>query len=62
MAENTENLTLKLLQEMRSEMKEVRSELHMLNTKTDGNTIILNMLAGLIHQHDERIEKLEAKK
>lgn len=70
MAEDPENHTIRLLQEMRAEMREMRAETHELriemrqgfedvNLRMDGLTHILTMLAGHIHQHDERIEKLE---
>lgn len=77
MAEETENLTISLLQEMRGEIRDLGSRiggldagLGSLNAKVDemrddltnridGNTVILNMLAGLLHDHEQRIVRLE---
>lgn len=72
MVEEPENHTVRLLQEMRAEMregradtqalrKEVREMREDLTNRIDGNTIILNMLAGLLHNHEERTTKLELK-
>jgi hypothetical protein len=66
MADDTENHTLRLLQEMRAEMHEMRSEMTAmredLTVRLDGNTLILNMVAGLVHDHEQRIEALETRK
>ena len=63
MAEETDNLTFRLLQEMRTEMRDIRVDLTSmredLTNRIDGNTVILNMLAGLLHDHENRIVKLE---
>lgn len=74
MTDEPENHTIRLLQEMRAEMRaefaEVRGELAKLHGEThegfadlslriDGVTHILTLLAGASHDHDERIAKLE---
>ncbi|MCR9121153.1 MAG: hypothetical protein NXH91_02645 [Phyllobacteriaceae bacterium] len=68
MAEDPENLTLQLLrqirdeqQAMRSEQQAMRDDLETINTKLDGNTLILNFVAGLVSDHEDRITALEAK-
>lgn len=64
MAEEPENLTLRLLQEMREEMREMRSDLSEqitdLAQRVDGNTLILNLIAGVVHDHEARIDQLES--
>ena len=71
MADEPESLTIRLLQEMRTDMREMRDDLTKrvddlstrvddLSTRVDGNAVILNMLAGMWHSQDERISKLEA--
>lgn len=59
MTDDPENHTLRLLQEMRAEMRERFAGIEQ---RIDGNTLILNMLAGLIHDHEQRIEAVEAHK
>lgn len=65
MADEPENLTLRLLQEIREEMREMRSDLSEqikdLTQRVDGNTLILNLIAGVVHDHEQRIETLEAR-
>jgi signal transduction protein with GAF and PtsI domain len=65
MAEDLENHTLRLLQEMRAEMHEIRSEVKEmrddLTIRLDGNTLILNMVAGLVNDHEQRIDVLETR-
>lgn len=68
MAEEPENLTLRILQELRTGMDEIRSDLRDLraevkdiSTRLNGNTIMLSTVAGLFHDHEERISKLEAR-
>ncbi len=56
MPDNTENHTVRLLQEMRSEMRQGFEDM---NTRIDGLTHILTLLAGEIHQQEQRLEKLE---
>ena len=43
---------------MRTEMNEMRDDLA---NRIDGNTIVLNMFVGLVHDHERRITKLKAK-
>ena len=73
MAENTDNLTLKLLQEMRGDMKDMKTEMREmrsdLNTRMDGITNVMMMIAAQGYTHgdridefDSRLKKLEAKK
>ena len=70
MADEPENLTIRLLQEIRTEMRDMRHDLTSrvdglaarvddLSSRVDGNGV-LNMLAGMWHSQDERITKLEA--
>lgn len=58
MADETENHTIRLLQEMRAEMRQGFEDV---NLRIDGLTHILVTLAGHIHQHDERIDRIEGK-
>ena len=69
MADEPESLTLRLLQEMRGDMQairsdiqELRSEVKDLTQRVDGNTLILNLVAGVVHDHEHRIECLEQPK
>ena len=70
MADDPENHTVRLLQEMRAEMREMRAEVtgaraevregfEDLTTRLNGNTLVLNMAMGLLHDHEQRLEKLE---
>lgn len=63
MAEEPENLTIRLLQELRAEMSEMRASMNErfdeVTLRLDGNTVLLTMLAGLVHRHEERLTKLE---
>ena len=65
MADEPENLTIRLLQELRTEMREMRDDLtarvNDLSTRLNGNTIILSTIAGLYHDHEERIGALESR-
>ncbi|GHU04711.1 hypothetical protein FACS1894205_3420 [Alphaproteobacteria bacterium] len=45
MADEPENHTIRLLREMREEMREMRDDL---TNRIDGNTLVLNLLAGLL--------------
>lgn len=58
MPDDPENHTIRLLQEMRAEMRKGFEDV---NLRMDGLTHILVTLAGHIHQHEERIQRLEAK-
>lgn len=63
MVDDVENHTIKLLQEMRAENRAFREEVNErfdeVNTRIDGVTYIMTMLAANMGGHDERIEKLE---
>lgn len=63
MTDETENHTIRLLQELREEMRGMRAEfterMDDLTNRVDGNTLILNMIAGLVSDHEHRIEVLE---
>ena len=56
MADEPENLTIRLLQELRAQMQEMRTDL---TQRIDGNTLLLNVVAGITHDHEQRIERLE---
>ena len=56
MPDAPENHTIRLLQEMRAEMRKGFEDV---NTRIDGLTHILTLLAAHSHTLDERIEKLE---
>lgn len=58
MTDDPENHTVRLLQEMRAEMRERFAGIEQ---RIDGNTLILNMLAGLIHDHEQRIDTIETR-
>jgi hypothetical protein len=61
MADEAESLTLRILQEIREEQREQRSMLKDLKNRIDGNTVMLSMLAGMVHDHEQRIETMEAR-
>ena len=59
---------LRILQELRtgmdgvrSEMREMRAEMKDMSTRLNGNTIMLSTVAGLLHDHEERVSKLGAR-
>jgi len=56
MADETENLTIRLLREMRNDMQEMREDLA---TRMDGITNIMTLLAGHSHDLEERVSKIE---
>ena len=67
-ADEPENLILRFMQEMRVEHREFREEqreqrslLKDLKNRIDGNTVTLSMLAGMIHDQEQRIDKLESR-
>ncbi len=64
MAEEIENHTLRLLQELRAEMRlgfaRLDERIDVLKTKLDGNTVLLGMVAGIPHDHEKRVEALGA--
>lgn len=70
MADDTENHTIKLLQEMRREMQDTRSEMRKrfdavderfddVDTRIDGLTHIVTLLAANMGGHDARLDHLE---
>ncbi len=63
MPDTPENHTIKLLQEMRSEMREqfdeMREQFDDVNTRIDGVTHILTLIAGHQYALDARVEALE---
>ena len=68
MSEARENLTLRLLQELRDEVRQIREEqqdhgsmLKDVKNRIEGNTVMLSMLAGMVHDHEICIEKLEVR-
>ena len=68
MADEPENLTLRVLQELREEMRGLRTEMQEtkegvreVRNRVDGNTLLLTMVAGLVHDHEARIDKLESR-
>ena len=56
MADETENLTIRLLREMRNDMQEMSEDLA---TRMDGITHIMTLLAGHSHDLEERVSKIE---
>ena len=68
MPEEPENLTLRILQELREEFRDMRraqeatsEQIADLVQRVDGNTIVFNLVAGVVHDHEERIGKLESR-
>lgn len=72
MADEPDNLTLRVLQEMREENRQAREEDRQareearstakdLVQRINGVTVLLTMLAGMVHDHDERLGKLETR-
>ena len=67
-ATEPENLTVRILQELRDEVQQVRraqdetsERLTDLTQRIDGNTLVFNLVAGVVHDHEQRIEKLESR-
>ena len=56
MSETPDNHTVRLLQEMRKEIKEMREDL---TVRIDGITHIMTLLAGHYHHIEERVSSLE---
>lgn len=56
MPDTPENHTIRLLQEMRADLRKGFDDV---NTRIDGLTHILTLMAAHSHTLDERIEKLE---
>ncbi len=61
MSDDVENHTIRLLQEMRGEMRGLNEKMDGLNLKVDGNTVLLNLVAGVAHDHEQRLTGLERK-
>jgi hypothetical protein len=72
MTEEPHNHTIRLLQDMRQDMaqrfdalergqRELSDALSDLRMRVDGNTLILNFLAGMIGDHARRLDALEDK-
>ena len=77
MSDEVESHTIRLLQEMRAEIRDLRADMTAgfgdvgkrfdeveerfddLTNRVDGNTLILNMLAGLVSQHEDRLDRPE---
>ncbi len=77
MSEETENHTIRLLQEMRLQIERTNAQIERTNTRIeemrdqiseqitdlvqriDGNTLVFNLVAGVVHDHEERIVTLE---
>lgn len=66
MPDEPENLTLRTLQELRDEVRAIRASqvdtnehIADLVQRVDGNTIVFNLVAGVVHDHEERIAGLE---
>ena len=63
MADEPENLTIRLLQELRAELRGFRSDADQrfkdLTQRVDGNTLVFNLVAGVVHDHEQRITSLE---
>ncbi|MGI4733299.1 MAG: hypothetical protein ACRYFW_16370 [Janthinobacterium lividum] len=63
MADDVESHTIMLLQEMRAEITgrfdEMSERLDDLANRVDGNTLILNMLAGMVASHEDRLDSVE---
>ncbi len=66
MSEETENHTIRLLQEMRlqiertnTRIEEMRDQITDVIQRIDGNTLVFNLVAGVVHDHEERIVTLE---
>ncbi|WP_375380878.1 hypothetical protein [uncultured Sphingomonas sp.] len=66
MSEETENLTIRLLQEMRAQIErtnmrieEMTDQITDLVQRIDGNTLVFNLVAGVVHDHEDRIVTLE---
>lgn len=57
MTEGVENHTIHLLQEMPTAMRELRIDL---TQRMDGNTVLLNLITGVTHDHEQRLSALES--
>jgi hypothetical protein len=68
MGDDPENLTLRVPQDLREEMRHLRIEMQEtreavreVRNRVDGNTPLLTMVAGLVRDHENRIDKLESR-
>ena len=68
MAEDVDSLTIRLLQEMRGDIQALQSGQRRMEDmitdlvqRIDGNTLVFNLVAGVVHDHEERITTLEGK-
>jgi hypothetical protein len=61
MAEEPDNIVLKLLREIRDRLDVVEGKIDDLAVKSDGHTGLLVGLGKYIHDIDERVEHIEAK-
>lgn len=68
MVDETENLTVRLLQEMRGDMRDlrtdiadIRSDIADIRQRVDGNTLLLNLVTGVLPDHEHRIVTLETR-
>ena len=70
MSEETENHTIRLLQEVRLQIERTNSRIDEMRDqiseqitdlvqRIDGNTLVFNLVAGVVHDHGERIITLE---
>lgn len=63
MPNEPENHTVRLLQELRTEMRGrfdgIDESFADLTRRVDGNTLLLNVMAGVLHDHEQRLSKLE---
>lgn len=66
MPDEQENLTLRILQEIRDEMRARFSGLDEsvkdLGQRVDGNTLTFNLVAGVVYDHEQRIAMLEERR
>ena len=65
MAEEPENLTLRLLNDLRDEVQQLRAEQREmrkdLTQRVNGITLMLSIVAGMTHDHEQRLEALESR-
>ena len=61
MAEEPDNIVLKLLREIRDRLDVVEGKIDDLSVKSDGQLGLLVGLGKYIHDIDERVEHIEAK-
>ncbi len=65
MTDETDNPTIRRLQEMRAETRDMLVNLNEridgLELKIDGNTVLLNLVAGVAHDHEQRRRLIASK-